>query len=302
MAFLPLALAGHFEMRLLSKSAILFLLIGVVLTCCALPVLAEQYEASSDDKTTISPILDAINQNTPGHSEGYPVGVPGTYAWCSGSQKPQSASAPPSGFAAVTGWGTIYPKLGVPAYSNPDGSIVIANAKTYVHLNTTREWVLVQDQSAQEIGGAHFVSDFKPKPGLPMKLSAQPDRSVIIGIPPPGYNNHFWVIDRGTYAAGSVDGVYVQMDMRTSDPNLKFVASVGADWWRDAAAEFVEGFANNPGVGMSNWVQLSTDWSTLRFYSWSTPELLADPPPPLAETASAPVIVRPRASTSPPCR
>jgi hypothetical protein len=35
---------------------------------------------------------------------------------------------------------------------------------------------------------------------------------------------------------------------------------------------------------MSNWVELSTQWSTLRFYSWSTAQLRADPPPPLADS------------------
>jgi hypothetical protein len=256
---------------------------------------------SSKEITITSPILDPINQNTPGQSEGYAVGVPRTYAWCSGSYKPPGTSAPPSNFTAVTGWGQVYPKVGAPAYSNPDGSIMVANAKTYVHLNTTREWVLVQDQAAHEISGAHFVSDFKRGLALPMKLSAQPDGSVVIGIPPTGYNDHFWIINRGTYAAGGVDGVYVQMDMRTNDPNMKFVANVGADWWRDATADYVQGFGNNPGAGMSNWVELSTQWSTLRFYSWSTSKLLTDPPPPLAETKPAPVLVRRLASTSPPC-
>jgi hypothetical protein len=272
-----------FEMRLLSHSTILFLLIRSALTFCTLEVLANQSQASPDDRTITAQILDAIDQNTPGRSAGYPVGVPTSYAWRRGSYKPQGASAPPSDFTAVTGWGAVYPKLGTAAYSNPDRNIVIANAKTYVHLNTTRQWVLVQDQSASGIGGAQFAADFKRTPPLPLKLSTQQDGSVVIGTPPPGYNAHFWIFDRGTYAAGSVDGVYVQMDVKTSDPNKEFVANVGADWWRDASAEFVQSFANNPGAGMSNWVELSTQWSTLRFYSWSTPTFVSDPPPPLAE-------------------
>ena len=35
-----------------------------------------------------TPMLDAIFQNTPGQSEGYALGVPKDYAWCSGSYKP----------------------------------------------------------------------------------------------------------------------------------------------------------------------------------------------------------------------
>ena len=112
-----------------------------------------------------TPMSDAIIQNTPGQSEGYAVGVPKDYAWCSGSYKPAGSSAPPSDFTAVTGKGQVYPKAGARAYSSPDGSITIANAKTYVHLSTTREWILVQDQATDEIAGAHFVADFSPNTG-----------------------------------------------------------------------------------------------------------------------------------------
>jgi len=257
---------------------------------------------SSKQTMTTAPMLEAIAQNTSGYSEGYPVGVPRNYAWCSGSYKPPGNGKPPPNFTAVTGWGQVYPKAGAPVYSNPDGSISIANAKTYIHLNTTREWILVQEQVPDAIGGAHFVSDFGPKPAVAMKLSEQPDGSVVIPVPPPGYNDHFWITKRGTYPAGAVDGVYVQMDMRTNDPNMKFVANVGADWWREATAKYVRGFANNPGAGMSNWVELSARWSTLRFASWSASKLLAEPPPPLvdAEPASVLVLRRPT-STSPPC-
>jgi hypothetical protein len=248
-------------------------------------------------------MADAIIQNTPGQSEGYAAGVPEGYAWCSGSYKPEGSSAPRSDFTAVTGKGQVYPKAGAPAYANPGGSITVANAKTYVHLSTTREWILVQDQATDEIVGAHFVSDFSQKAGRRMRLNAQSDRSVVIGPPPAGYNDHFWLTKRGTYAAGSVDGVYVQMDMRTNHPNRNLVANVGADWWRDAGAGFVHGLANHSGAGISNWVELSTQWRTLRFYSWSTAQLQADPPPPLAggmpETSHN--ITRRGANTSSPC-
>lgn len=250
-----------------------------------------------------APMLDAITQNTSGYSEGYPVGVPRNYVWCSGSYKPAGYDKPPLHFTAVTGWGQVYPKAGAPAYSNADGHIAIANAETYVHLKITGEWILVQKQVPDVINGAHFVSDFKRNSSVAMKLSEQPDGSVLISIPPTGYNSHFWVAKRGTYAAGAVDGVYVQMDMKTNDPNMKFVANVGADWWRDATAPYTHKLTNNPGAGMSNWVELSTQWSTLRFTSWSTSKLLADPPPPLAgaEPLSALVLRRPASTSAPPC-
>ena len=305
--FPPLAFAGYFGLRLFAgKSAMLVVLTGATLTFYAAPkdpVLANQSEASPGYTTITSPILDAINQNTPGQSEGYAAGVPATFAWCRGSYKPRANSAPPSDFTAVTGWGQVYPKVGSPAYSNTDGSIIVANAKTYIHLRATREWMLVQDQATDDIAGAHFVANFARNAATEMRVNALPDRSVALGIPTIGFNAHFWLMKRGTYAAGSVDGVYVQMDMRKDDPNVKLVANVGADWWRNSTAEFVHGFADNPGAGMSNWIELSTQWSTLRFYSGSSSQLQADPPPQLAESTSEtnPTIIRRRASTSAPC-
>ena len=208
-----------------------------------------------------------------------------------------------SRFHSGYGKGQVYPKEGARAYSSQDG-ITIANAKTYVHLSTTREWVLVQDQATDEITGAHLVADFSPNASMPMRLEAQPDRSVVIGAPPAGYNDLFWLANRGTFTAGSVDGVYVQIDMRTNDPTMKFVADVGADWYLDASVGSGHDLANISGAGQSNWVELTTQWSTLRFYSWSTAQFLANPPPPLAGSLveAKQTITRRRAHTSSSCR
>lgn len=251
--------------------------------------------------TTRSPLLDAVIQNTPGHSEGYPAGVPRAYAWCSGSSKSVKEGPPPD-FTAVVGWGQVYPEVGAtPPDQDKTATISIANAKTFVRLRQSRQWALVQDQATMSLGGAYFASDFSPdRPSIPMELKPQPNGSIVINSPPAGYNAHFWINPRGTYPAGSIDDVYVEMDMRTSNASTKLVANVGADWWRDSTAEFVKGFVNNPGAGMSNWISFSTEWTTLRFYSSSTETLLAAPPPPLEGVAHNPVTRR-RAVTLAPC-
>jgi hypothetical protein len=264
-----------------------------------------QGDPSNSGITTPSPLMDAIIQNTPGHSEGYPVGVPRTYAWCSGSSKSKNHGPPPD-FTAVVGWGQVYPEFGAtPPDPDQTATIEIANAKTFVRLKESREWLLVQDQATMSLAGAYFVSDFSPdRVSIPMETESRPDGSIAINSPPAGHNAHFWIVTRGVYPAGSADDVYVEMDMRISDAHTKHVANVGADWWRDAAAPFVEGFANNPGVGMSNWISLSPEWSKLRFYSSSTEAILAAPPPPLedvARNAAAPTVTRRRAVTLAPC-
>jgi hypothetical protein len=241
-------------------------------------------------------LSDIVAQNTAGNSAGNPVGVPSSYSWYDGLDK--VSDAPPSDFTAVTGWGQVYQKAGAPAYSNPNASVEIANATTYVHLKSTGQWVVAQDQATDPISGAHFVADFSGNAAIPMNMSPGSNGSTAIDTPPAGYNDHFWPDARGTYAAGDVDGVYVQMDMRVTDPNLQLIANVGADWWRDSSAGYVDGFSNNPAAGMSNWVQLSTQWSTLGFYSSSTAQFEGNLPPSLV--GSAPGDTPPPVVTPPP--
>jgi hypothetical protein len=226
-----------------------------------------------------SSLSNVITQNTVGYSRGYPVGVLNRFAWYKGLYKPSGYSGPPLGFTAVTAWSQVYPKAEAPAYSNPNATVEAANATTCVKLEKTGEWVLVQRQATNQIAERHFLYNYAMKAAIEMKMSTHPDGSIALAVPPTGYNNYFWPSKRGTFPAGEVTAVYVQMD--TSDPQLCLIANIGADWWRDAAAKFVHGFANNPGAGMSNWIELSTQWSTLGFYSSTTQQIKDDPPPTL---------------------
>jgi len=223
---------------------------------------------------------DLIKQNTPGNSEGFPAGVPPSYNWYQGWND-GGLWSPPADFTAVEGWGQVYPKVGSPPYSNPDAAVEVANAKTYVRFKHTGEWTLVQDQSRTQLTGGHFVPDFVGNVAIPMKATPVAGTTIAFGAPPAGYNNHFWYKARGTYPAGAVDAVYVQMEMRVTDPNLHLVAMVGADWWRDARAPYLDDHSNNPGIGGSNWIELSTQWKTIGFYSMSADGFRASPAPPL---------------------
>ena len=224
--------------------------------------------------------LSVIEQNSPGYSQAYPAGAPKTSSWCNGASKPENGE-PPADFTAVSGMAAIFPKFGATT-PNSDGKILVANGKTYVRLRSTKEWVLVQDQIENEIGGAHFDAIVPKNVAVQMKVEVQTDGGTLVDGPPPGRNDLMWLVRRGSFAAGTVDSVYVQMDMKTTDPNMKVVANVGADWWR--APDSPHNGVNNRGAGNSNWVELSTDWSTLYFFSGSTTQFAADPPPPLAES------------------
>jgi hypothetical protein len=234
-------------------------------------------------------ISEVIKQNTVGQSDGAPVGVPSSWGWYGGLYKPEGNSAPPSNFTAVTGWAHIYQEAGAPAYSNPNASVEVANSRTYVHLRATGEWVLVQDQATTGITGAQFVTDFTG-PSRSMRIGAGSDGSTAIGTPQAGYMDHFWPTARGTFADGAVDAVYVQMDMRVTDPNLHLIAQVGADWWRDTSVGFNPDHSNNPSAGTNNWKELSTQWSTMGFYSSTTEQFQADPPPLVGSAQTPPPV------------
>jgi len=266
------------------------------------PAPANESRTPSGEVAAPTPSLDFIAQNTPGYSQGFPAGVPKTYSWCNGMTKPPGNGEPPSDFTAVTALGSVYPKFGEPEYSNPDAKIVIANAKTYVRTRATKEWTVVQDQSEDEIAGAHFATNASRNTASEMKIEPR-DGVINISSPPPARNGTFWIVKRGAYAAGAVDAVYVQIDMKTTDPKMKLVANVGAEWWRAPDAAYTLGVTNSQGAGNSNWVELSSDWSTLVFYSGSTAQFVADPPPPFAESALAtkPPRAQRAANTPSPC-
>jgi hypothetical protein len=248
----------------------------------------------------MTPILEAIIQNTPGYSQAYPAGVPRTFSWCigaSGDKRP-----PPAGFTAVTAWAQIYQKAGTETAPETTGQIEVAHTQTYVRMKATGDWVRVQDQIRDQIEGGHFVSDFAQNRAIPMTIDIQPGGSASMGLPPTGHNDHFWITPRGTFPPDSVDGVYVQLQMRTTATNVGLVANVGADWWRNWKVGYVDGFGNNPGAGVSNWVVLGKDWSTLYFFSLSSLEMRTRPPPPLAGDHIEPDFKQPAVPQGPsPC-
>src|SRR5437868_2049662 len=127
-------------------------------------------------------LQNIIRQNTTGYSDGVPVGVPSSYSWYNGYTP--GDNAPPSYCTAVTGWGQIYQKDGVPAYSNPNATVEVANAKTYVHVIATGQWVLVQDQATDPIAGAHFVSDFSGNAAIAMNVGTGSNGSAALDTPP----------------------------------------------------------------------------------------------------------------------
>jgi len=251
--------------------------IGVVVWLVSLACWSPNGFAIDNQTTALS---EAIHQNTPGNSEGYPAGL----SWNKGFYGTHTLTPAPSGFSALTGWGIVYQQAGAPVSPNAASDTVqIANFTTYVHL-TNGTWVKVQDQAQTGISAAHYVADFSGDAHIPLRKQTLPDGSVSLDAPPVGYNDHFFPTLRGTYTPGTVDGVFVEAQMKTNDPNANLVAQIGADWWLNSTAPYVSGFANNPVVGGNDFIKLTTEWKTLYYTSLSPQQLEADPPADLLST------------------
>lgn len=234
---------------------------------------------SSPQSTALS---EAIRQNTPGNSQGFPLGL----SWDRDTSSTKTTPAP-SEWSGVTAWGQVYQQAGVPvSATNATDTVQIQNFMTYLHL-TDGTWVRVQDQTQSGIGGAHYIADFsKGDANTAMAMQRLADGSISMAAPPSGYNDHFWPGLRATFTAGTVDGVFVEAQMKTSNPNASLVAQIGVDWWRSVTAQYAGLNVNNTAAGLNNWIKLTTQWQALYYSSLPPARLEADPPPSLLSPPS----------------
>ena len=226
-------------------------------------------------------LTDAINQNAPGKSQGLPAGFDDT-----GKYGTSTLTPAPAGFTALTGWAVVYPQAGAALSPNAASDTVqVQGFTTYVHL-TNGSWVQVQNQASDPLTGSNYVANFANDSHKPFTVNTTSGGVTTLNAPPAGYNDHFFPQQRGTYAAGTVDGVFVEAQMKTNDPNANLVAQLGADWWRSSSAPYVAGFGNNPVVGGNDFVKLTTSYQSVYYTSLSAAQLSADPPPGLSATSA----------------
>jgi hypothetical protein len=225
-----------------------------------------------------SPALSqAIYQNTPGKSEGLPLGL----SWNTGNTSTPNTPAP-SGWSALTGWAQVYQQAGAAvSQNNASDTVQVQNFKTYVLL-TDGSWVQVQDQATSGIVGGNYIADFSTDEHTAFKTDRKnSDGSVTLSAPPSGYNDHFFPGMRGAFTPGTIVGVFVEADMRTNNPGANLVAQLGVDWWKDVTAEWAGDDVNNLAAGINDWLKLTTQWRTLYYTSLTRQQLQANPPPTL---------------------
>ena len=135
-------------------------------------------------------IADLIKQNTLGQSDGFPLGVPTSYNWYKGWNG-EGLETPPANFTALAGWGQVYQEVGQPADSNPNATVQVANAQTYVHIKATGQWVLVENQSTTQLTGGHFATDFAGNTATTMTETPLAGGGVSFDAPTAGVKRSF---------------------------------------------------------------------------------------------------------------
>jgi hypothetical protein len=226
---------------------------------------------------------DAIYQNTPGNSQGSALGL----SWDKDTTSTKTMAPGPSGWSGLTGWAQVYQEAGASVSpTNASDTVQVADFTTYVHL-TNGTWVEVQNQPQDGIAGGHYIADFSTDAHSALTEQTLSDGSVSMDAPPSGYNDHFFPGIRGTFTAGTVDGVFVEANMKTNDPNANLVGQLGADWWQNATAQYSGLNASNTAVGVNDWTKLTTQWQSLYYTTLSAAQLAADPPPGLETTTTS---------------
>jgi hypothetical protein len=222
-----------------------------------------------------------ITQNTVGQSEAFPLGVPDYYSWYTGKSGGINSS-PPSNFTSLTTWGQIYPEKDQPVRT---GKIQIRNMEMWTRNKSTGVWTKAQDTDTMKFGGAYYVSDFSGNANIRWNAVNKGNGIIEIDSPPDNHNAHFWPDPRGTYPANTVDGTFASCELKVMDAAMRYVINVGGDWWLSKDAPFVQNpdgsMPNNPGIGMCNWIRLTTEWRSSLFTSSSLDKLQQNPPPPL---------------------
>ena len=196
--------------------------------------------------TTIAQVLA---QNSAGGSQGFPWKNPAkiaSYNWFTGYVDSSVASnSPPTTWTSAVAWGQVYIQ-GDPATTyttalgtgNPStDAVTIANMTIYAH-KVGGGWTSAMSQqgTGNQMGCGYWAADYATDASTPVPAVQNADGSATCAIPPPGDAINFFPPNRGTFTAGSVDGVYATAQVKINNGSIHYLANIGADWWLDSGA------------------------------------------------------------------
>ena len=252
-----------------------------VVTPAPIPVVAPA--PTSPSSSVLSPAFD--DSTLP--NSGTPSGVPSYLPWVSGPVKGYGNNIP-SGWNAFTAWGQIYVQSGWNPPSNSNTRVQIRALDAWYLSKSTNKWVLLQH--ADTVSGAAYVEDFANDASKPADVKNESVNGGGISVTAGnGYNYHFWTNRVVITDPSDIAGIYTKFESRLvlNDPNgiddrasAQYIASDGADYWRNINAGWAADWSNNGSVGHGRFKPVTKDWQIFSMETL-TPEQLGKNPPPI---------------------
>lgn len=188
--------------------------------------------------------------------EAIPSGVPNGYSWqC--DPVIDAGNTPPSGFAAITGWGEVYLATGAKPVNR---QVSFRNFRTYI-LTTADALTLVQ--SMDSVVGALFNPDYQGNVNVPAVVASS--KGVTTVTAEAAYAFQFWPPNKASIDPATLAGVIVVTEaMIAADgpvSNDDYVLALGADYWVAVDSVYGDG-KNNVGVATGRFCYLTDSWQS----------------------------------------
>jgi hypothetical protein len=180
------------------------------------------------------------------------------------------AGTNPRAYTAFTAWGQLYEcASGNP---QPGARVELRDIEGWIRSKATGAWVRVQRSVGT--GGGAYREDFanNDSHNADAKTLQSGSTSAAAGG---GFNYHFWPTDgRVSINPGDVAAVVTTVRARLAPGTYSsrgrapcYVASMGADYWREKAAA-AAAFTTNKDVGIGRFKRVDSKW---RLFTMSTP-------------------------------
>ncbi len=193
----------------------------------------------------------------------------------------------PSGWNAFTAWGQIYVQSGWNPPSNSNTRVQIRALDAWYLSKSTNKWVLLQH--ADTVSGAAYVEDFANDASKPADVKNESVNGGGISVTAGnGYNYHFWTNRVVITDPSDIAGIYTKFESRLvlNDPNgvddrasAQYIASDGADYWRNINVGWAADWSNNGSVGHGRFKPVTKDWQIFSMETLTPEELRKNPPP-----------------------
>ena len=216
-----------------------------------------------------------------GKNEGFPKGVPLSYAWATGPVIEMGNNA--AGWKAITAWGVVYEaSQGNPAVNT---RVNIRGLQTYLLDKHSSKWVLLQNTNAPD--GAAYLADFATTVNIPGDMRTEPDGTISVTAGG-GFNYHFYPHSRASINPADIGGIVTIFEARLivanaalpDDRNIaEYLAGAGGDYYPALTGTWPGTLPYNPGIGAGKEKYVKTYWRFFSMTTLSAAQLQSNPPP-----------------------